>query len=98
MSEREIILKNFGAFRETMIIDDSRPNDLLIKTYQESTPFVEAASIYADEPPGKDFRHAAIIDPQTLDKAFRQGWDKADWKRWANDSANAKLRTWKGRL
>ncbi len=98
LSSREILLSQFGGFRETIVLDQSRPNDLLIKTYEDATPLVEAARIYADEPPGKDFRHAAIIPRHVLDKAFREGWDKTDWKRWANDSSNAYLRTWKGQL
>ena len=54
----------------------------------------------AEETPGKDFRHAAYIPEVVLNQAFTEGWfhDKAAWKRWANDPANACYRTCKGRL
>ena len=72
----------------------------LVETRQDVEPILEAAKILAAGPPGKDFRHAALIPDVVLEQAFREGWfhDKAAWKRWANDPANANLRTWPGRL
>ena len=72
----------------------------LVETRQDVEPIVEAARILADEPPGRDFRHAAFIPDVVLDQAFRDGWfhDAAAWKRWANDPANVAFRTWAGRL
>ena len=71
-----------------------------VETRQDVEPVIEAARILADEPPGKDFRHAAFIPDVVLERAMREGWlhDRAAWKRWANDPANAAFRTWKGRL
>jgi hypothetical protein len=71
-----------------------------IETRQDVEGIVEAARIVADQPPGRDFRHAAYIPDVVLEQAFREGWfhDPAAWKRWANDPANAAFRTWKGRL
>lgn len=71
-----------------------------IETRQDLTPIVEAARILADEPPGKDFRHAAFIPQIVLDRAFNEGWfhDPKKWKAWANDPANREFRTWQGNL
>ena len=71
-----------------------------LETRQDVEPIVEAARILADEVPDKDFRHAAFIPDIVLDQAMREGWfhDKSAWKRWANDPANARFRTWQGRL
>jgi hypothetical protein len=71
-----------------------------VETRQDVEPILDAAKILADEPPGKDFRHAAFIPDVVLEQAFREGWfhDAAAWKRWANDPANARFRTWAGRL
>lgn len=100
MSSRQILLSAVGCFREYQIIDEERPNDLLIKTYDDAQPLVDKAKVLSEETPGKDFRHAMIIPMSMLDKAMREGWlnDKAAWKKVANDSSNAHLRTWKGRL
>jgi hypothetical protein len=72
----------------------------LIEHRQDVTHIVEAAKILAEEPPGKDFRLAAVIPQTVLDQAMLEGWfhDKAKWKAWANDPANADFRVWKGRL
>ena len=71
-----------------------------LETRQDVEPIVAAARIVADSPPGRDFRHAAYIPDVVLERAFREGWfhDRAAWKRWANDPANAGYRTWPGRL
>jgi len=71
-----------------------------VETRQDVTPIMQAAKIMADEPPGKDFRHAAYVPEAVLNQAFNEGWfhDPKAWKRWANDPANAIYRTWQGRL
>jgi hypothetical protein len=94
------LLSANGGFREYQIIDEDRPNDLLIKTFDDADPLLEKAKVFSEQPPGKDFRHAMVIPMSILDRAMRDGWlnDKAAWKKVANDSANANLRTWKGRL
>jgi hypothetical protein len=71
-----------------------------VETRQDVEPILGAARILAEEPPGKDFRHAALIPEAVMNQAFIDGWfhDPAAWKRWANDPANEGFRTWKGRL
>lgn len=100
MGSREILLSSIGGFRETMVIDESRPGDLLIKTYEDSETLKEHARVLSDTVPGKEFRHVAVIPMHVLDKAMRDGClnDKAWWKRWGNDPDNSRLRTWPGRL
>ena len=71
-----------------------------IHTEYNDGALVDQAKILADQPPGKDFRHAAVIPQSVMDRAAREGWlhDKAAWKAWANDPDNKDLRTWNGRL
>ena len=71
-----------------------------IESRQDVAPLIEAARIVADAPPNPELRHAAFIPETELNRAFTEGWfhDKAAWKRWANDPANACYRTWPGRL
>ncbi len=100
MTTRELILTAQKGFREVMYFDDTRPKDMLIKTFSDSEVFKERARVYSEAPPGKDLRHAAVIPPEVLDAAFREGWvnDQKRWRKWANDPNNQHLRTWKGRL
>jgi hypothetical protein len=71
-----------------------------IETRQDVTHIEKAASIIADQTPGKDFRHAALIPNEVINQAMLDGWfhDPKAWKKWANDPANDGYRTWKGRL
>lgn len=89
-------------------VDDSRRKTIMhevdgkhfVESRQDVTHIVEAAKIMAEEKPGKDFRHAAYIPETVLNQAMVEGWlhDRAAWKKWANDPANACYRTWNGRL
>jgi hypothetical protein len=100
MPQKELLLSRLPGWRETIVIDDDRPDDLIIKTYCDPTPHIERAGAIADEAPGKDFRHVAVVPPDVWDRALRDGWanDQKAWNKWANDGSNAYLRTWKGRL
>lgn len=86
------------ARRKTIYHEEDGRN--YIETRQDVASIIKAASIIADEPPGKDFRHIGFIPDAVLNEAFVGGWfhDKAAWKRWLNDPANAAYRTWKGRV
>lgn len=101
MGTKKALLEHFGYKAEILHFD---PNDKsgthTVETVWDVSPIVEAAKILADEPPGKDFRHAAFIPEYVMDQAFREGWfnDPKKWKDWANNPENAAFRTWKGRL
>jgi hypothetical protein len=100
MSTKKLLLSAFGNFREVAYFDDTRPNDLLIKTFEDCEPIIERAKMLSEMEPGKEFRHAAIIPKQVLDQSIREGWfgDKKKWKAWANDPNNKAFRTWPGNL
>jgi len=100
MSSRRRLLDHYGFFAEIVHVDSERPGDLIIEEREDCEPIVGAAKILADQPPGREFRHAAYIPQHVLNQAFREGWfhDKAAWKKWANAPENAKFRTWRGRL
>lgn len=71
-----------------------------IESRQDVAPIVAAANALWDDNPPKDMRRVALIPDTVLNKAFNEGWfhDEAAWKRWANDPANAHLRTTKGTI
>lgn len=100
MSTRKLLLNSFGGLHEVAYFDEERPNDLLIKTFQDCEPIMDEAKVLADKVPGKDFRHVAKIPMTVLDQAMREGWlnDKKAWKKWANDRENYRFRTWPGQL
>ena len=87
-----------GSRRKTIFHEEDGKH--WIESRQDVEPILKAAKILADQPPGKDFRHAAYIPETVLNQSFTEGWfgDPKAWKRWANDPANRDFRTWKGRL
>lgn len=86
--------------RRTLVYHELGEGRVALEARQDVAPIVAAARVLAEQAPGRDFRHAAFIPEIVLDRAMREGWlhDKAAWKRWANDPANAAFRTWPGRL
>lgn len=100
MSAKKALLEHYGYKAEIIHMDDDNSGNFSIETVQDVSPIIKAAAILADEPPGKDFRHAAYIPDYVMDQAFREGWfnDAKKWKQWANDPENRAFRTWQGRL
>jgi hypothetical protein len=98
MGTRQLLLTNFGGFREVALFDEERPDDLLVRTLQDCEPIIERAKLLSELSPGKEFRHVGLIPLSVLDKAHREGWfnDKAAWRKWRNDPDNRKFRTWPG--
>ena len=98
MSKQALLDALPGARRK--LIYHEQDERTFVETRQDVEHILEAARILADQPPGKDFRHAAFIPDAVMNQAFTEGWfhDAAAWKRWANDPANAAFRTWAGRL
>jgi len=47
---------------------------------------------------GPDLRPLAIIPPSVEARSIKEGWynDQNEWRKWANDSDNAQLRTTDG--
>lgn len=98
MARKHILDTVPDARRVTILSEEDGVQRL--EYYQDAQPIIEAAKILADQPPGKDFRHAAFIPETELNRAFTEGWfhDKQAWKRWANDPDNSQYRTWPGKL
>ena len=98
MSKSALIDAVAGARRQTILHEEDGRR--WIESRQDVEPIIRAARLIADQPPDKEFRHAAYIPESELNRAFTEGWfhDSAAWRRWANDPANACYRTWAGRL
>ena len=71
VSNRKLLLQNFGGFAEVAHFDHERPNDLLIKTIQDCEPIIERAKVLSEMEPGKEFRHVALIPFWLLDQSYR---------------------------
>jgi hypothetical protein len=98
MADKSLLTEDGGERRRVIIHKEDGVRR--VETRQDVAPIIKAAEAMREVKPDKDMRHAAFIPKTVLDQAFVEGWfhDKAAWKRWANDPANACYRTWPGRL
>lgn len=89
-----------GRSMEFIHFDPDRPDTLIIEEVEDVDPLLAMAHHLADQKPGHEFRHAAIIPDFVLARAMREGWfnDPKAWRKWANDPDNARFRTWAGHL
>lgn len=94
------LLSDQGNLKEYVHFDPANPDDLIIEEVEYTELLKEAARLIADQEPGDELRHAAVIPRTVMRKAMREGWanDPVAWKKWANDANNVHLRTWKGTL
>jgi hypothetical protein len=95
---RKRLLDSVGGRTQYLIEDNDRPDDIIIQTTYDVEREIEAAKLISELPPGNEFRHAAVIPPDVMDRSIREKWVRSDWKKWANNSDNRKFRTWAGRL
>ena len=62
-------------------------------------PLVDVAESMLNEAPvSNDNRLAAMVPDHVLTHALQNKWGEDDWKNWANNSDNSKLRVYKGNL
>jgi hypothetical protein len=57
-----------------------------------------AQALHNEAPLDKDMKLAAMVPDHVLTHALQNKWGDDDWKRWANNSDNDKLRVYKGNL
>ena len=97
---KEILGNSFGVQSIAHFDDIDNPGGITLTTEQDADPLLEHAKILADQTPGKEFRHVAVIPAAVMDQAFREGWfnDDARWNQWLNDPNNRAFRTWQGRV
>jgi len=98
MSKSVLLDMVAGSRRMTIMHEEDGKH--FVESRQDIAPIVKAAQeLWQDKPP-KDMRRVALIPDVVLNRAFNEGWfhDETAWKRWANDPANAHLRTTKGTI
>lgn len=77
---------------------DPVENTTTYELKEDVEPLIKMAKDMSSLQPSKEWRHSAVVPDFVLDKALRERWDKKDWKKWANDSANKPFRTWPGKM
>jgi hypothetical protein len=85
--------------RILMRVDPSTDEVVICEEWTEDGSLLEA-QMERERPTlvGPDMKPLAVIPPSVQAKALNEGWynDQDQWRKWANDSDNSKLRTTDG--
>jgi hypothetical protein len=85
--------------RILMRVDPATDEVVICEEWLED-PVLEQARQERERPSlvGPDLKPLAVIPPSVEAKALKEGWynDQDEWRKWANDSDNAQLRTTDG--
>lgn len=98
MSKKFLLDMIPGVRRSTVLHEED--GRMYVETRQDVAPVIaQAKDLWCDNPP-IDFRRVAVIPEEVLNHAFLDGWfhDDSQWRKWANDPANACYRTCKGTI
>lgn len=99
MTEHKVTYQDRDGVRRTLILDDERPDRVVIKTEQVLDEILDGiARDRENHRPGGDIKHAARIPIEIYEKMINEGWDKDDERKWLNSSDAAPFRIWKGRV
>ena len=98
MCARKRLLDAHGNRRIWWHNDPDRPDDWLIEEEEDCEPYVAQAKQLADQRPGREWRHVAVVPHFVQARAIRENWDPADWKRWLNHPDNRMFRSWPGKI
>ena len=98
MSKQALLDMIPGARRKTVYHEED--GKTYIETRQDVEHIIEAAKLAMDQKPDKEMTRVAYIPEEVLNQSFLEGWfhDNAQWRKWANDPANACYRTTKGTI
>jgi hypothetical protein len=99
MTERRITYQNRDGVRRTSIVDDDRPDLLVVHTEQVLDEVL--ASVERDREIMKmngENKLLARIPIPIYERAVHEGWDEGDWARYLNSYEAQPYRIWRGRV
>lgn len=99
MAEHRITYQDENGVRRTMILDDERPDRVIVKTEQVLDEILDG--VQRDRElinPRSDIRRVAKMPIEAFERSIREGWGPDDDARWLNSSEAAPFRVWRGRV
>jgi hypothetical protein len=99
MTERRIVYQDRDGVRRTSIVDDERPDELVVHTEQVLDEILD--SVERDRAIMKmngENKLLARIPIPIYERAVHEGWDEGDWAKWLNSYEAAPFRIWRGNV
>ena len=97
MAERSTVYRNGDGVRRTLIVDDERPDEVVVHTEQVLDEILEGIArdreLHRERTTNKLL---ARIPVPIYERAVLEQWDEGDWRRWLNSSEAAPFRIWQG--
>lgn len=95
MTERKTVYANADGVRRTLIVDDERPNCVVVQTEQDVEPILASVArdreIFVHNGPNKVIGRVPVA---VSEQACLEQWGEDDWRRWWNGDGRA-YRIWR---
>jgi hypothetical protein len=95
--QRAFVYADANGVRRTLIADDERPDQFVVKTTQDIEPILE--SVARDRELMRNTGDAKVlgrVPVAVAERAVHEDWDESDWRKWWNGAGRA-FRIWKPR-
>ena len=99
MSEHRITYRDADGVRRTMIMDDERPDRVVVHTEQVLDEILEGVQRRRElMRNGGHIRHVGQMPVEVFERSILEQWGPDDEAKWLNSSEAAPFRIWRGRV
>jgi hypothetical protein len=99
MPEHKFVYMDEWGMRRTLVWDDDAPEKFGVHAQADMSGLEALNRAQAER---ESARHAtttlARVPFTVYERAYHQNWDEADWNKFLNNSENAHMRVWRGKL
>jgi hypothetical protein len=97
--QHSFVYRNRDGVRRTMISDDDRPDEVVVKTEQVLDEILSGVERDRElHRSSSTNKLLARIPIEIYERAVLEQWDEEDWRKWLNSYDAAPFRIWQGRV
>ena len=99
MTEHRVTYQDANGVRRTMIMDDERPDRIVVHTEQILDQIL--AGVQRDREfsqAGRDMKRIGVMPVEVFERSIHEQWGPDDEAKWLNSSEAAPFRVWRGRV
>jgi hypothetical protein len=93
--QRAFVYEDRNGVRRTLIADDERPDQFVVKTSQDLEPILDSVArdreLFANT---GDMKVLGRVPVAVYERAVHEEWEESDWRKWWNGEGRA-FRIWK---
>jgi hypothetical protein len=93
--QRAFVYEDRNGVRRTLIADDERPDQFVVKTSQDLEPILDSVARDRELMPNSgDMKVLGRVPVAVYERAVHEEWEESDWRKWWNGEGRA-FRIWK---